>query len=163
MRVLIFGSRAWRNYERIRDDVRDLKGLYSDQLVIIEGEAPRGADAMARRACEELNVDLVPVPAKWHQHDRLKLTPVPCHCSVSRASCRAAGIRRNQVMLDEHRPDRAVGYRSMGNSQGTDDMIRRLSLARIDYRVILEGDQPDMTELWSDPSSGGIISGIEDY
>jgi len=106
MRVLVCGTRNFDREEVIRDVMRRLPG----DAVIIEGEA-KGADSIARKVAGERGMCVLKFPAEWEKRGR------------------AAGIIRNQEMLDEGKPD--VVYAFYLNSQdkdksvGTKDMVRR--------------------------------------
>lgn len=113
MRVLICGSRDWNDAAMIRNDICK----FPAGTVIIEGEA-RGADSIARDVAITLGFEVLRFPADWDRYHR------------------AAGVIRNQQMLDEGRPDLVVAYHDdIENSKGTRDMIARARKAGI--RVVV--------------------------
>lgn len=118
-KVLITGSRNWRNYQVIKDAIAN-----SGCDVVIEGEAS-GADSLAREVANELGLQVRKYPAKWALYGR------------------AAGPKRNQEMLDkEHTKDDPIKVClafPMRGSKGTYDMIRRAEKAGI--KVIICEDE----------------------
>lgn len=149
MHALFFGSRSWTDVARIHAAIDDLLLDPTDPdqgaLVVITGGA-RGADMLATEEMRRRGFLPIVVPAAWDVHDREGVTPVPCSCRSTADRCRAAGVRRNQLMIDAHlfpalaRGDRvcARGFRSAGASPGTDDMVRRLKDAGIGGRIYHE-------------------------
>ena len=113
MRVLICGSRTWRDRQAIGLAVC---GLPRD-AVVIHGGAD-GADALAGQAAVLWRLQQEVYPADWAKHGK------------------AAGPIRNQQMLDEGHPDRVIAFRMPGASRGTDDMIRRAKRAGIPVEVV---------------------------
>ncbi len=106
MRVLICGDRQWTDYKVIRTFVAGLLSLYTD-LVVVEGEQ-RGADLLARQACEELGVEFEPYPADWARYKR------------------AAGPIRNKQMLTEGKPNVVFAFHNdIENSKGTKNMLKQ--------------------------------------
>ena len=112
-RVLFYGSRTWVESVPIWWHIYGLK----PGDVVIHGGAD-GADEIADEAARKSGLRVEVYRANWREHGR------------------AAGPRRNQQMIDEGKPDRAVGFRMPGTSKGTDDMTRRLQAAAIPYEVI---------------------------
>lgn len=131
---MIFGSRGWRDQDTVTADVGELFHAHGDALVIIQGDCT-GADTCGKKAARVYGIPCINVPAQWGVHDQHGHTPVPCTCPSDAPTCRAAGIRRNQFMIDEHKPDYGLGYRSAGRSPGTDDMARRLKAAGIHGKI----------------------------
>lgn len=112
-RVLISGSREWRNVEAIR---RVIYSLPHDALVIHGG--CRGADTIADRLARERGLDVLQFDAEWVRYGR------------------SAGPRRNQRMIDEGGPTDAFVF-PLETSKGTYDMISRLAGALIPFQVCL--------------------------
>lgn len=115
MKVLCCGDRNWTDWQVIERELRGLGPL----TVIVEGDA-RGADRMCGHVARRLNYDVVPVPAQWERYGR------------------AAGVKRNQQMLDEH-PDieRVLAFHpDLAQSKGTADMVRRARAAGIPVTVV---------------------------
>lgn len=118
MRVLIFGSRHWTNYNRIKEVIKDLKDIYDD-ITIIEGGC-KGADILARKAAIELGVKYIEYPADWSLGKK-------------------AGPLRNQKMIDEGKPDIAYSFHNdIENSKGSKDMLNRLIKHNIPCRISKE-------------------------
>lgn len=131
-RVLIYGSRTWRDPGPIRAFVATLA---PDTVVVHGAQRSRdkdtgelyGADYFADQAARERGLTVEPHPAQWTVHEN-------CRCRSHRGRCLGAGPRRNAEMADS-KPDRAQGYRMSGESRGTDDMTRRLVAAGIPHEV----------------------------
>lgn len=128
MRVLICGSRGWRDPVPINAIIAGCDVLAEgagEKLTIIHGDAP-GADKLAGRLGKQWGANVIPEPAEW---DRYKA---------------AAGPIRNTKMLKEHKPDVIYAFRARGKSTGTDDMIAQGEAAGVPVYVI-EGRLPDET------------------
>ena len=134
--AVFFGSRGWADAWTVEEVVDSLLlPPHGDgSLVGIHGGA-RGLDALADAVLRRRGFRPISVPADWAHHDRTGAGPVPCRCPLDADRCRAAGIRRNQLIIDEHLapyladPDAEVwacGFRIAGRSPGTDDMRERL-------------------------------------
>lgn len=136
--AVFFGSRSWVDIEAVEEVVERL-ALIDGSLKGIHGGA-RGLDQLADQVLKRRGFQPIAVPAEWRVHDRAGATPVPCRCREPRSAdldvCKAAGIRRNQRIIDEHLipaiadPTAEVwvcGFkRTDGLSPGTDDMRARL-------------------------------------
>jgi hypothetical protein len=114
-RVVIFGSRSWRDVQAIRDFVFSLP----EGSVVIHGGAD-GADAIAGRAAQERGLEVVVFKAAWGKYGK------------------AAGPIRNAQMISEGHPTQARGYRRGLKSPGTDGMARLLRRAGIPVTVVEE-------------------------
>ena len=120
MRVLITGSRHWKDLKRIVAFMRSLP----HHAVVIHGASPRGVDSMADFAAKGCGLRVEPYPVD-HNLDG----PWP-----------AAGPKRNSRMIAWSRPDIAVAFRSAGRSKGTDDCIGKAKRFGADCFVLLEGE-----------------------
>lgn len=110
MLVLVCGGRDYRDYNYVNETLDDIALTHSTiKITIIQGGA-RGADTFARHWACLRNVPCITIPAKWHLEGR------------------AAGVLRNQRMLDEFDIGLAVVF---PGGRGTQDMIRRLTRANI--------------------------------
>lgn len=112
MRVLICGSRNWRDYEAILTRIEELP----PDAVIVHGGAP-GADSIAGLAGALRGHKVEEHPADWRTHGK------------------AAGPIRNQQMIDTE-PALVIAFRLRGPSRGTDDCLRRARAAGIPVEVI---------------------------
>ena len=120
MRVLICGNREWTHAAPIVNVLEGLLAFVEDQpLVVIEGCAT-GADSIAhhwRRA--HVDVTHEHYPADWARYRK------------------AAGVIRNQQMLDEGRPDVVWAFHEdLTASKGTADMVRRARKAGVPTYVV---------------------------
>jgi hypothetical protein len=91
-----------------------LRKVPLDTMLVVQGGA-RGADQIAREWCKDRGVPCANYPADWERHGK------------------AAGLLRNQRMLDKERPNLVLAF---PGGRGTADMIRRAKKARIEVREI---------------------------
>jgi hypothetical protein len=111
MIVLICGDRNWTNRVSIRKVLRQLKGLYGRDLLVIQGGAP-GADTIAKEEAMALGITVCTYPANWAVHHR------------------AAGPIRNAEQLKWGRPMRVFAFHpNLQRSRGTRDMVTKAERA----------------------------------
>jgi hypothetical protein len=122
-RVLVTGSRDWDNYETIRKSLcqaLQTAKRSKKHLVVIHGGAT-GADTMAGMWAHLVGLpekDIRVFLARWDKYGR------------------AAGVIRNQQMLDEGKPHMALAFHEdLSKSKGTKDMIGRLRKAGIPHKL----------------------------
>ncbi|KNY30084.1 DUF2493 domain-containing protein [Pseudobacteroides cellulosolvens] len=112
MKVLIAGSRYYRDYQKILAVVKSL-----DIDLLIAGGC-RGADTLGVRAARQCGIRYVEYPADWQRFGK------------------SAGPIRNAQMLKMEKPDLVlVFHEDLTKSKGTRDMIISASLAGISYRI----------------------------
>ena len=102
MRVLVCGGRNYDDPLRVSMELADIWDRHG-RFVVIQGGA-NGADRLAREWCQRHRMSFVTVDADWEKHGK------------------AAGPIRNQVMIDEYRPDLVVAF---PGGRGTADMMAR--------------------------------------
>lgn len=111
MKIVVTGDREWTSLETIHTAIQyvlDRFDLLPKELRLVEGEC-RGADKGCRIVAEALGVEVIPEPPEWKKFGK------------------AAGVIRNQRMLDDH-PDLKVClafHDDLSRSKGTKDMIKR--------------------------------------
>lgn len=116
MKVLVCGSRKWRDWTPIERELRELP----PGTIIVHGDAP-GADNIADKIARALGFEVRPYPADWDAHPR------------------AAGpIRNSRMLKEEHLPDEPIDLVlafakdfSRSASPGTNDMMDKARAARI--------------------------------
>lgn len=114
-RLLISGSRDWELEEILRMKIIQ-KWIEHPDLVVVFGDCPTGADAQAKKFCEEYDLSHEdPYEAEWGKYGN------------------GAGPIRNQRMVDT-KPDYALFFMTP-NSRGTKDCLRRAIEAGIPYEV----------------------------
>lgn len=119
--VLICGDRNWNNYDAIEKEV---SALPSDTLVI-HGNC-NGADKLGGHCAYTNDLKVKIFPADWERHGK------------------AAGPKRNQQMLDYLVSERINGktvsalafHPNISGSKGTKDMLNKLRLQNITYKLI---------------------------
>jgi hypothetical protein len=108
VRLLITGDRGWSDRETMMRVIYGIFKQYGGQFTVIHGNA-RGADKMAGEIARELGLDVLVFPAEWDKYGK------------------SAGPIRNQQMINEGHPDRAVAFHNdLKHSRGTGDMVVRL-------------------------------------
>jgi hypothetical protein len=118
-RLLVSGSREW-DMPEVLQMVIIQHWFENDDLVIIHGDCPKGADRMAREFCEKNGIPEERYPADWNRHGK------------------AAGHIRNKVMVDT-KPDFAVFF-IRGESRGTKNCLEHAKKAGIPHATY--GDRP---------------------
>lgn len=130
MRVLICGGRDWTDGDAIEQVMRRFDPTTT---TLISGHAA-GADRIAEITAHALGWQPTQVfRAAWSTHDRDGRTSVRCSCPEDALTCRAAGPRRNQRMINEGYPDMVIAF---PGGKGTADMARRSRAANITTMVI---------------------------
>lgn len=119
MKVLVTGSRKWRDLEAVKFMLQELK-----PNILVHGRA-RGADACSHFAAEDIGgIEVRPYAADWVKYGT------------------AAGPIRNQLMLDiEHQPSEPVDIClafPARDSIGTWDMVTRCLKAGIKVELCSE-------------------------
>jgi hypothetical protein len=113
MKILVCGGRDYTDYDRLEDELNLLWRVHGD-FTIISGMA-RGADSLAVRYAEQYDCPLEKFPALWDVHGR------------------AAGPIRNQLMLDEGKPDLVV---ACPGGRGTAHMVKIARTAGVEVQEI---------------------------
>lgn len=69
-RILVTGSRDWEDIGRLAFFLGEAIGAYSmvDDVVVVHGHCPRGADAMADRLCRVYDIPVERHPADWNTY-----------------------------------------------------------------------------------------------
>ncbi len=102
MRLLVCGSRNWREHGPIRREI-----LARQPDIIIEGGAP-GADLLSRDVAIQLGISFLEFSAEWKRYGR------------------AAGPIRNKRQLVEGKPDEVIAFhQDIEQSKGTADMVKQ--------------------------------------
>ena len=126
--VLVAGGRDFNDYERVKADLAK-----HNPVVIISGMA-KGADALGVKYANEYGCQLKEFKANWSDMSE------PCIAKRNRYGeyNALAGMKRNQQMLDEGKPDLVLVYWD-GKSSGTKDMIAKAEKAGVKVQVELYG------------------------
>lgn len=124
MRVLVCGSRSWGGWDTqtvkwnpsneeywqmigltaMLTGLRDRAVVLGQELKVIHGVCPSGADAIAAQWAKSNNIETIEYPADWNQHGK------------------KAGFLRNQQMIVEGKPEVVVAAWD-GESKGTKHTI----------------------------------------
>lgn len=136
--VLLTGSQTWTDPRPIRALLTEIRDAHpGENLVLRHGRCLKGADLIGHRLGVELGYKIDPHPARWYADcDPLFCRP-PGHRKLDRIGrlyCPAAGVRRNQYMVDlEPRPDEGVAF-VKNNSPGSSHCVRAMRVAGIPVR-----------------------------
>ena len=114
-RVLVFGSRAWAD----EDTILQRLSRFPAGTVVIHGAAA-GADTIAARVAKALGFVVIGEPVTKEEWDAHGLK---------------AGPRRNQRMLDRHKPTCGLGF-MVGWTHGSADMLHRLIRAGLPVDLV---------------------------
>jgi hypothetical protein len=133
-RLIVTGSRKFTDAAHVRQLLAEARELYGPELVVVEGEAP-GADRLARAAAYELGLAVDRVPADWTGPCRPSCKPGHRRRRLNggRMYCPAAGVYRNQAML-EAGADAVIALLvdpAISPCDGTRDMMQRAQHAGI--------------------------------
>lgn len=71
VRVMVTGSRTWRNVNQIHETLEALAGLFPnlDDWVVVHGDCPEGVDAMVNEWADDRGVKTEKHPAQWRGED----------------------------------------------------------------------------------------------
>ena len=113
MKILICGGRDYSNWTLFVNVLSEYAG-FEKAPTLISGGA-RGAGQMAERYAHDYDLNIKVYRADWNAHGR------------------AAGPRRNQLMLTAEAPDLILAF---PGGRGTADMVRRARLQGFKVREI---------------------------
>lgn len=115
-RVVIFGSRGFKNYDLLREkcDAYLQNKKDTHHIIIVSGHA-KGADMLGEQYAQEKGYELETYPADWKKYGR------------------RAGFLRNEQMADLS--NAAIGFWD-GDSHGTQHMIEYCKNKGLDVRVV---------------------------
>lgn len=123
-RVLVCGGRHYDD----RETVNLVLNFLHKQLPIthlVSGMA-RGADILGVKWARDRDIAVIPFPAHWDDLSHADAV-IKTRADGSKYDARA-GMRRNQKMMDEARPDLVIAFPG-GN--GTEDMVNRARKAKV--------------------------------
>lgn len=130
-RVLCCGDRNWKDIEAIELMLKNRHIVHSIE-VLIEGEA-NGADILSAEVAKRLGIPILSFPANWKKYGK------------------AAGVIRNQQMLDEGKPNLVLAFHdNIKESKGTKDMIHRAVKANIPVSLVYHYGQNAVGEILVD-------------
>lgn len=116
-RVIVAGSRAFTNYDLLRDTLDRLLAGKLPDVVVISGCAP-GADTLGERYAAERCLAVERHPADWEKHGR------------------AAGPIRNREMAEAAGPGGGCVLFWDGKSRGTLNMLGIATNLGLQVRVV---------------------------
>lgn len=124
-RIIMCGSRTWKDRTIIRNEFARLFAAYGSSLVVMHGDEPNGADEHIRQECEEAAIRHIIYCADKPRHNSHRLCKV-VQVADWNTDGKSAGPKRNKVMRDDGRyvARGCVAFRDNGKSNGTDGMMR---------------------------------------
>ncbi len=103
-RILITGSRTWQDPQTIVDAIFEWVMEFSpepEEIVVVHGDASRGADRMARDYARETSwITEESHPAVWGSPCTDTCRPGHRRTNAYGEYCPAAGMTRNKLMVD---------------------------------------------------------------
>lgn len=132
--VIVTGSRKWTDTALIYADLEHQLAYAQSVrsvLVVCHGKNPKGADAIAAQWCKERRGHGVvedPVPADWTRDCDTLCSHKPRVRADGTRWCPAAGVLRNQVMVDK---GAALCLAYPLDGTGTQDCMKRADAAGI--------------------------------
>lgn len=92
MRVIVCGGRDYLDEATVFATLDRVHAKYGDELVIITGSCPTGADFLAEQWAKSREVEYMGFPARWKRLSK------------------AAGRERNTRMRDKSKPDAGIAF-----------------------------------------------------
>lgn len=130
-RVIVTGSRAYRGSD-VGREISLLVMEHGENLVVVHGDCPSGADKLASIACRALGIREEPHPAGWHAPCRPECKPGHRRREPGGLTkCPAAGPYRNQEMVDAGASLTLAFFAEGEPNRGTLDCVRRAIAAGI--------------------------------
>ena len=129
LRIGVTGGRSYGNTVAVRAELLRLPV----GAILVHGAAP-GADSLCAAIWREMREKDEPHPADWTGPCRDTCTPGHRRVTVDRSMCPAAGVYRNQEMVDSGL-DKLIAF---PGGRGTLDMVRRAEKAGIEIKYIGE-------------------------
>jgi uncharacterized protein YeaO (DUF488 family) len=118
VRIVIGGSRTFKDYNFFKNKVDEIFKDIKEEITIVSGKCPSGADAFAEKYAQENNIPFEGYPADWDKYGK------------------SAGYIRNEAMAK-------VGQMLIdfwdGQSKGSKHMIDLGNKYNLDVRVIQYG------------------------
>lgn len=121
-RVLVTGSRFWKNKSAIYDALDEQWQISKGQMTVVHGACPTGADHLASAWCRDVRTAVQNDPGPW----TLEEDPHPADWNIHG---KAAGPLRNQEMVDLG-ADVCLAF-PLPDSKGTVDCMKRVRKAKI--------------------------------
>lgn len=135
-RVLVTGSRTWTDVDTLNEQLNLAWTVHRGRMVLMHGDCPQGADALADTWAEVNGVPVERHPADWNLHGK------------------KAGIIRNEDMVAT-RPDIVLSF-NRGNSPGTAHCTRVAEAAGLKVLKFVD-DTPVVPEVPESLPPRGII------
>jgi hypothetical protein len=118
-KIAIIGSRTYENKKKIRDMIFRLKQTFGDELEIISGGSPHGADRYTKKFAIEMGVKYKEFNPAHTVKNLYSAMPDSYYSKTYHVS---QLFHRNELIAKYC--DKMVAFRSEGKSSGTDHAIK---------------------------------------
>ena len=76
IKIGIVGSRSYTDKKKVKDLIFNIKEKYSDEVEIVSGGQPKGADGLAKKYALEFDMKYVEFPPSHYSHNMHCILPV---------------------------------------------------------------------------------------
>ena len=76
IKIGIVGSRGYTDKKKVKDLIFNIKEKYGDEVEIVSGGQPKGADGLAKKYALEFNMNYVEFPPSHYNHNMHCILPV---------------------------------------------------------------------------------------
>ena len=76
IKIGIVGSRSYTDRRKVKDLIFNIKEKYGDDVEIVSGGQPKGADGLAKKYALEFNLKYVEFPPSHYSHNMHCILPV---------------------------------------------------------------------------------------
>ena len=76
IKIGIVGSRSYTDKKKVKDLIFNIKEKYGDEVEIVSGGQPKGADGLAKKYALEFNMKYVEFPPTHYNHNMHCILPV---------------------------------------------------------------------------------------
>ena len=76
IKIGIVGSRSYTDKKKVKDLIFNIKEKYGDEVEIVSGGQPKGADGLAKKYALEFNMKYVEFPPSHYNHNMHCILPI---------------------------------------------------------------------------------------
>ena len=76
IKIGIVGSRSYTDKKKVKDLIFNIKEKYGDEVEIVSGGQPKGADGLAKKYALEFNMNYVEFPPSHYNHNMHCILPI---------------------------------------------------------------------------------------
>ena len=119
-RLVITGSRNWNDKNVILKELLEIKDFYKEDVVLVSGHNPRGADAICEEIADIFNWSIETYPPEWRDENGNFI--------------KSAAFKRNSKMLADG-ADACLAFHK-NNSEGTAHAVKTAQKLGIPTKVV---------------------------